>query len=128
MSRPPIPRTVRCWPGAVYYKPRGIPLRFLEEVVLGLDEIEAMRLADGEGLSHQEVAERMNVSRATVGRILELARSKVADALTSGKAIRIEGGPARGPAGAALPWPPPCPGPMRGRGRFGHGGPPWARR
>jgi len=92
MGRPPIPRVVRCFPGAVYYKPRGIPLRLLEEVVLGLDEMEALRLADVEGLPQEEIGRRMKVSRATAGRILETAHRKVADALVGGKALRIEGG------------------------------------
>jgi predicted DNA-binding protein (UPF0251 family) len=78
----------------VYFKPRGVPLRTLTDVRLGLDEVEALRLADLEGLSQEEVGRQMNVSRATVGRILEQARRKVADALTTGKALRIEGGPA----------------------------------
>jgi len=92
MARPPIPRCVRVQPGAVYYKPRGIPLRMLEEVGLGLDEVEAIRLADLEGLAQEEVGRRMGVSRQTVGRILESARRKVAEALVQGKALRIEGG------------------------------------
>ncbi len=121
MGRPPIPRTVRYWPGAVYYKPRGIPLRTLEEVVLGLDEVEALRLADLEGLSQEDVGARMNVSRATVGRILAEARRKTADALIRGKALRIEGGPAQAPPGADVPWPPPGPGPIGPCPGFGHG-------
>jgi predicted DNA-binding protein (UPF0251 family) len=64
----------------------------LEEVVLGLDETEALRLADLNGSSQQEVSEQMGVSRATVGRILESARKKVAEALVKGKALRIDGG------------------------------------
>jgi predicted DNA-binding protein (UPF0251 family) len=63
----------------------------LEEVVLGLDETEALRLADLEGYSQQQVSEQMGVSRATVGRILESARKKVAEALSEGKALRIDG-------------------------------------
>jgi predicted DNA-binding protein (UPF0251 family) len=136
MGRPPIPRVVRCFPGAVYYKPRGIPLRVLEEVVLGLDEMEALRLADVEGLEQEEMGRRMKVSRATAGRILETAHRKVADALVGGKALRIEGGPAQMPPGFGGPFP--C-GPMGpgggfgrggrgrgGRGGGGCGGPPWA--
>ena len=122
MGRPPIPRVVRCFPGAVYYKPRGIPLRLLEEVVLGLDEMEALRLADVEGLEQEEMGRRMKVSRATAGRILETAHRKVADALVGGKALRIEGGPAR----LAVPGGPPCfggPGRHGYRGGRGPGGP-----
>ena len=97
-------------PGVAYFKPRGVPLRVLDEVVLGLDEVEALRLADFEGLSHEETGERMQVSRQTVGRILEAGRRKVADALVHGKALRIEGGPVL-----------PVPGVGSGRGRHGWG-------
>jgi predicted DNA-binding protein (UPF0251 family) len=58
---------------------------------VGLDETEALRLADLHGYSQQEVSEQMGVSRATVGRILESARRKVAEALVRGKALRIDG-------------------------------------
>jgi predicted DNA-binding protein (UPF0251 family) len=64
----------------------------LEEVALSVDELEALRLADLEGLYHDGAAERMGVSRATFGRIVETARRKVADALVCGKALRIGGG------------------------------------
>jgi predicted DNA-binding protein (UPF0251 family) len=67
-------------------------MRLLEEVNLGLDELEAMRLADLESLTHEEVGEMMNVSRATAGRILAEAHRKVATALVHGWAIRVEGG------------------------------------
>jgi len=64
----------------------------LQEVVLALDELEAVRLADLEGLYQERAAEQMNVSRQTFGRIIESARKKVAEALVEGKAIRVEGG------------------------------------
>jgi len=83
---------VRCAPNAYYFKPRGIPLRLLEEVILRLDELEAIRLADLAGLYQEQAAERMNVSRQTFGRIIESAHKKVADALVKGKALKIEGG------------------------------------
>ena len=92
MSRPVKCRRVGFEPGATYYKPRGIPLRDLEEVALGVDELEALRLADTLGLSQEEGAAKMGVSRATFGRILEGAHRKVAEALVQGKAIRVEGG------------------------------------
>jgi len=126
VPRPPIHRIVRGRPGAVYYKPRGMPLRALGEVVLGLDEMEALRLADLEGLTHEAAGERMGVSRQTVGRILETARRKVAEALVLGKAIRIEGGPVRPMPPGLPPWAGPG-GPGwggGGRGPFGPGGPP----
>jgi len=64
----------------------------LSQVYLTFDELEAIRLADWNGLSHEEAAQGMNVSRATFGRIVAQGRGKVADALIHGKAIRIEGG------------------------------------
>jgi predicted DNA-binding protein (UPF0251 family) len=93
MSRPPKLRCVAHSPGAVYYKPRGIPLVELEEVVLPLDELEALRLVDLENLSQEQAGERMGVSRGTIGRLLERGRRTVVDALLHGKALRIEGGP-----------------------------------
>jgi uncharacterized protein len=75
-----------------YFKPQGIPMRDLQEVVLPLDCLEAIRLADVEGLYHQEASEQMGVSRATFGRILERGRALVAAALINGAALRIGGG------------------------------------
>ena len=75
------------------YKPAGIPVRMLEEVVLALDEFEAIRLADLQGFYQEQAAESMKVSRPTFGRIVDSARRKVAEALVGGKALRIEGGP-----------------------------------
>lgn len=93
MPRPPKLRSVAHVPGAVYFKPRGIPMVDLEEVVLGLDELEALRLVDFEALSQEEAGEKMGVSRGTIGRLLEKGRRTVVDALLHGKALRIEGGP-----------------------------------
>jgi predicted DNA-binding protein (UPF0251 family)/predicted Fe-Mo cluster-binding NifX family protein len=111
MPRKPSFRYVRGDPGAAIFKPAGIPARTLEEVVLGLDEFEAVRLSDKEGMYQSEAAERMEVSRATYGRILESARRKIAEALVAGKALRIEGGPIYGErwrryecAGCAHQW------------------------
>ncbi len=73
-------------------KPAGIPARVLEEVLLGFDEAEALKLADLEGLYQEAAARSMGVSRQTFGRIIEVARHKVADAILNGKALRIEGG------------------------------------
>ena len=92
MVRPKKNRKVAFNPDVSYFKPRGIPLRSLEEVRLTVDELEAIRLSDGEGLSQEEAGRRMGVSRATFGRIIQNARQLVADALVKGKAIRIEGG------------------------------------
>lgn len=74
------------------FKPGGIPMRSLEEVRLGFDEAEALRLADLEGLYQEAAARSMGVSRQTFGRIVEIARKKIADAILNGKALRIDGG------------------------------------
>lgn len=92
MVRPRKQRHVRCTPGASYFKPRGVPMRMLEEVVLSVEEFEALRLADKENMYQEEAAKRMNVSRQTFGNIVKKARHKIADALTGGKALKIEGG------------------------------------
>ena len=92
LSRPPKCRRVAFLPGANYFKPAGIPLRVLEEVIVSVEEAEAVRLKDLEGLEQEQCAERMNISRPTFQRVLESARRKVADALLHGKAIRIGGG------------------------------------
>jgi uncharacterized protein len=65
----------------------------LREVVLALDELEALRLVDFEALSQEDAGEKMGVSRGTVGRLLERGRKTVVDALLHGMALRIEGGP-----------------------------------
>jgi predicted DNA-binding protein (UPF0251 family) len=74
------------------FKPRGIPATELETVTLGLDELEAMRLKDLEGLEQEDAAVRMHVSQPTLHRILESAHKKTAESLVQGKAIVIEGG------------------------------------
>ena len=88
MARPRNCRRVGSMPQSDYFKPRGIPLSMLEEVVLTVDEFEAVRLADFEGLYQEQAAGKMRVSRPTFGRIVESARKKVAEALVQGKALR----------------------------------------
>lgn len=90
MARPKKSRLVCCDPAAYYFKPRGIPISRLEEVSLSIDELESLRLADEEGLYHDQAALRMKISRATFGRILRQARRKVASSIIQGKALRIE--------------------------------------
>jgi len=92
MARPVKWRRVALIPQVGYFKPAGIPLRALEEVGLTVEEVEAIRLKDVEGLQQEQCAERMHISRPTFHRVLGSARRKVADALINGKAIRIEGG------------------------------------
>ena len=93
MARPPCPRRVASRPRFGYFKPAGVPLRRLEETALSVDELEALRLADLEGLYQDEAARRMGISRATFARIVEASRRKVAEALVDGRALRIVGGP-----------------------------------
>ena len=92
MPRPKCHRQVCGSPDSNYFKPRGIPSLDLDEVVLHLDEFEAIRLADHEQLYQEEAAARMNISRQTFGRIIESAHRKIADVLIHGKALKIEGG------------------------------------
>ena len=92
MVRPRLCRRVRFNPDITYFKPRGIPLRELEEVILLVDEYEAVRLKDLEGLEQEECAKKMNVSQPTFHRLVLSARKKIADAIINGKAIKIEGG------------------------------------
>jgi len=90
MPRHKIPRCVRFNPDVIYFKPQGIPLRMLEEVVLRADELEALKLYDVDGLEQTKAAEKMKISQPTFARILDSAYKKIADALIKGKAIRIE--------------------------------------
>jgi len=92
MARPHCCRRIGFLPEVRYFKPVGVRLRGLEEVILTLDELEALRLADLEGCYQEEAAGRMGISRPTFSRIVENARRKVADALVNGKALRMEGG------------------------------------
>ncbi len=92
MTRPKSPRNVTGTPRAGWFKPAGVPFSQLKEIRLTSDEFEAIRLADMEGLYQEIVADKMNVSRPTVGRILTTAHKKIAEALVTGKAIRVEGG------------------------------------
>jgi len=79
-------------PPSRFFKPAGIPLYELEEVALAADELEAVRLADGEDLYRTEAAARMKISRQTFDRILKRGRGKIARALVQGKALRIQQG------------------------------------
>ena len=92
MPRPCCQRRIAFVPGVTYFKPAGIPLRELEEVVVTLDELESLRLADLDGLYQEQAAEQMKISRPTFARIVEAGRKKVAEALIHGKALRLEGG------------------------------------
>jgi uncharacterized protein len=92
MPRPIKCRRVNFLPPVKYYKPVGIPIRNVEEVCISVEEVEAIRLKDLDGLEQAEAAEMMNISRPTFHRILNSAHHKIAEALFGGKAIRIGGG------------------------------------
>jgi len=77
------------------FKPAGVPGHDLAEVTLSLDELEATRLADLEGLYQEEAARLMEVSRQTFGNIVAAARRKLADCVVNGKLLRIQGGAVR---------------------------------
>lgn len=89
MPRQKCKRAIQFSPDITFFKPAGIPLRDIEDVELQADEMEAIRLADHEGMYHEAAAGKMEISRQTFGRIITSARSKVADALVNGKAIKV---------------------------------------
>lgn len=89
MVRPRIKRHLRFNPYVRYFKPQGIPMRHLEEIVLGNDELEAVKLYEIDELDQKSAAKKMGVSQPTFARILGRANKKIAEALIKGKAIRI---------------------------------------
>jgi len=154
MPRPRKDRRVEYMPRVRLFKPAGVRAADLRTYFLTVEELEAMRLKDMEGLDQSAAAERMDVSRPTFARILGSARSKVATALFEGMAIQVEGGhfrlagrpfectecgsrfevPYRRGRGRRFPVCPECGefgtrpiGPPRGRLPHGPKGPPGAR-
>ena len=126
MPRPQCMRFVGNGPVVAVFKPAGIPIHALAQVAMTLDEFEALRLADLEGLYQEDAASRMGVSRPTLGRILESARRKVAEALVMvAPCVSPEGPSSRGPedqgartggdAAASWRWRRPVPGAQRSR-------------
>jgi predicted DNA-binding protein (UPF0251 family) len=92
MVKPKNCRLVSSLPGLTYFKPAGIPLGLLSEIKLSVEEAEALRLKEIENLDQAHAALRMGISRPTFQRILSSARRKLADAILSGKTVRIDGG------------------------------------
>ncbi len=92
MARGPKCRRVEFSPRVTSFKPGGIPHSCLEEILVKIEELEAIRLKDLLGIEQEECAEKMGVSRPTFQRILIEGRRKIAQALIEGQAIRIEGG------------------------------------
>lgn len=89
MPRPTNPRRIGRPPETAGFRPIGRPAWTLPVVTLGLDGLEALRLADLEGLYQEAAAERMAVSRSTFTRIIARARAVVADALVNGKVLVV---------------------------------------
>ena len=85
-------RFVHREPTVSVYKPAGIPIKDLDEILITVDEFESIRLADFEGLSQREACEIMKISQPTFNRVLSSARSKIAEGLVLGQVLRIEGG------------------------------------
>ena len=92
MPRPRKPRCCKRFEGDRVFKPRSIPMTQLETLHLGLDELEAMRLCDLQGLDQEPAGVRMGVSRGTVQRLLQSGRAKVVQALVDSRALVIEKG------------------------------------
>ena len=90
--RPKKTRWIKCEPGERCFKPQHISMNSLDGVFLSVDEFEAVRLADFEGLKQEEAAKLMKVSRPTFSRIISEAHKKIGDALVNVKSIKIEGG------------------------------------
>lgn len=84
-------RFVQAMPKTRVFSPRGHAGR-PDEVVLSIDEFEAVKLADHQGFNQSEGAIALGVSRPSFGRILREARQKLADAIVNGKIIKIDSG------------------------------------
>ena len=90
-GRPGKYRIVKVDPKISQFSPRGKPGR-PDEVEIRIDEYEALRLADYQGLSQKEAAKSMHISQQTFSRILRKAHQLIAKGITTGSAIRIQGG------------------------------------
>lgn len=89
MTRPVKKRNIDFDPKVTYFKPRAVPLSVLEEVDLGVDELEALRLCELKKMEQTEAAKQMKISQSTLQRILSSAHEKITEALIKGKAIKI---------------------------------------
>ncbi len=94
MGRPHRGRWIEHQPDSTFFKPAGVPARELETTTIELDELEAMRLVDGEELKQTEAAEQMGISQSTIARLLSNGRKKTALALAHGEALKLEQGDA----------------------------------
>lgn len=92
MPRPRKRRRCRAFDGDRVFKPRSIPMDQLDHVRLELDEFEALRLCDLDGLDQEEAGQRMRISRGTVQRLLKSGRRKTLEALVNSSALIIDKG------------------------------------
>lgn len=92
MARPKNNRVVHEPPLFSDFKPLGVKGKDLEQLLFSLDEFEAIRLADYMGMSQEEAAKEMEISRPTFTRLIEKARKKLSEFIIQGKMLSIEGG------------------------------------
>ena len=92
MPRPRIRRRISFMPEVTYFKPAGITMASLNETILTVDEYEAIKLVDLEGIAQNKAGKKMKISQPTLSRLLKSARKKLSDAIINGKAIKIKGG------------------------------------
>ena len=89
MVRPCIRRRVMGRPNSSYFKPEGIRMIHLDEIILNLPEFEAIRLVDLNEISQEDAGKQMQISQSTLSRVLKSGRKKIAEAIVKGKAIKI---------------------------------------
>lgn len=92
MPRPYSSKRVCCEPNVDYFKPRGVPMGKIQSVDLQVEELEAVKLCDMEGISQESASGRMGISQPTLSRLLASGRKKLAEGIVMGRAIRISGG------------------------------------
>ncbi|MDD5146871.1 MAG: DUF134 domain-containing protein [Candidatus Pacebacteria bacterium] len=89
MPRPRLCRRIQFNPNVTYFKPQGVPMRYLEVIELTTEEVEALRLRNIKDLEQETAAKKMNTSQSTFQRILSSAYKKITEAIIEGKAIKI---------------------------------------
>lgn len=92
MPRPRKRRRVCGLPKTRTFGPAGIERGMMPPLTMTVEEYEAVRLMDREGLTQDQCARQMDVARTTVQRIYAEARQKIATALVDGRQLIIEGG------------------------------------
>ena len=90
MARPVRCRRIERMPVYRSFSPDDVSAT--EIIQMTVDEYEALRLLDDEGLTQEVCAARMDIARTTVTAIYDSARKKVANALVHGKRLLITGG------------------------------------